>query len=69
MLGALSLRPKGQIIGSVVSQLIFDSPHVLDFVGTCIGSRSDRLVVLDAEVDPRDGILARHHSYLVGRLV
>ena len=42
-----------------MAQLLFYPLHVVDFIRTGISTRSYRLVILDAEVDARDGIFAR----------
>jgi len=54
VLVAIRLRAEGVVFRPVVPQLLSDALHVLDLVRTRVRSRPDRLVVLDAEVDPCD---------------
>ena len=65
MLVSICLRTESQVCRPIIAQLLLDSLHMLDFVWARVGARSDRLVVLHAEVDAGDGVLARQHSDLM----
>ena len=52
------LRAEEEIVWPIVPKLLLDALHVVDLVGACICSRPYRLIILDAEVDARDGVLA-----------
>lgn len=52
-----------------MSQLLLDTLHVVDLIGARIRSRSDRLIVLDAEVDTCDRVFARNDTDLMCRFV
>lgn len=65
MLRTVSLVAKSQILRPVVPQVLPDALSMLHLVGARIGARANRLVVLDAEVDARDGVFTRHDSNLM----
>ena len=52
-----------------MTQLLLNALHVIDLIRAGIGTRSDGLVVLHPEINPRDRVLARQHTYLMCGLV
>lgn len=58
VLYAVLLGAKGVGVWPIVAQLLLYTMHVLDLVGTCIRTWSDWFIVLDTEVDARDGVFA-----------
>jgi len=60
-----SNRTKRQSLRPVVPERLLYPFHVFDFVGTCVGSRTDGTVIFDSEVDARDGVFAWDNSNLV----
>ena len=69
MLISRLLRAKRKIVGTVMSELLLDLLHALDLVGTSVGTRANRLVVLDSKVDSRYRVFARKHTDLMSSLI
>ena len=50
----------------IMAELSLYLAHLLDLVWVGVGARSERLIVLDSEIDTLDRVFTREHSDLVG---